>query len=41
MSFVDGGYVDNSGVATATKLARVLSYVSEPGRDRFPRWTSS
>jgi hypothetical protein len=28
MSFVDGGYVDNSGVATATKLARVLSYIT-------------
>ena len=25
MSFVDGGYVDNSGVATASKLAQSLS----------------
>ena len=28
MSFVDGGYVDNSGVATATKIARLLAYVT-------------
>ncbi len=28
MSFVDGGYVDNSGVVTATKLARLLSYIT-------------
>jgi hypothetical protein len=26
MSFVDGGYVDNSGVATAIKIGRLLSY---------------
>lgn len=29
MSFVDGGYVDNSGVSTATKIARVLWYWSK------------
>ena len=32
MSFVDGGYVDNSGVATANKIARLLSYVA--GKDK-------
>ena len=33
MSFVDGGYVDNSGVATASKLAQSLSEIiaKEPG----------
>ena len=33
MSFVDGGYVDNSGVATASKLAQSLSELmaKEPG----------
>ena len=33
MSFVDGGYVDNSGVATASKLAQSLSELAakEPG----------
>ena len=29
MSFVDGGYVDNSGVATATKIARLLTYITK------------
>lgn len=33
MSFVDGGYVDNSGVATASKLAQSLAefHAKEPG----------
>jgi hypothetical protein len=33
MSFVDGGYVDSSGVVTASKLARVLGKIAadEPG----------
>ena len=33
MSFVDGGYVDNSGVATASKLAQSLSELisKDPG----------
>ena len=31
MSFVDGGYVDNSGVVTATKIARLLAYIA--GKD--------
>ena len=28
MSFVDGGYVDNSGVVTATKIARLLTHIT-------------
>ena len=41
MSFVDGGYVDNSGVATASKLAqspRASFIAKDPARRR---WRSS
>ena len=41
MSFVDGGYVDNSGVATATKIARLLILHHQAKTRRCPPWTSS